>query len=239
VSATVVPEGWPGDDGVFTTANALVFYTDGGHKQPLLQSSQRIDLVQQLVEQGVGLVLIHQAIRFPVELEPVAKSWVGGVYVPGKSARGHWRSHHRAFPDHPVACGVQPWKARDGWHNQIQFAEGMRGVTPLVWSSAKHRGSNAGGAADVVAWTYDRPAGGRSFCFTGADVHSAWALPGLRQLVVNGILWSAGLQIPRSGAPCAVDDSAAASYLTPRESRPWRVRHAIGKLLRRLQRAQV
>jgi hypothetical protein len=233
VTATVVPESWPADERVLTTAQSLVFYTGGGHKQVGLQSPQRIDHIQQLVDRGVGLVLIHQAIRYPLGLENLAKAWVGGAYVPGESAGGHWRSHHRAFPSHPVTNGVTPWRARDGWHNRIRFADEMRGVTPLVWSSAKYRGSNAGGVADVVAWAYDRPAGGRSFCFTGADAHSAWAASGLRQLVVNAILWSAGLPIPHGGASCSADDAVIARYLTPRDSPPRGVGRALRKLLRR------
>lgn len=236
VRATVVGEEWPPDDELFATADALVFYTGGGHKQALLQSPQRIARIQQLIDRGVGLVLIHQAIRYPLGFEHLAQSWVGGVYMTGKSARGHWQSDHREFPRHPVTNGVEPWKARDGWHNKIQFADGMVGVTPLVWSSATYRGSHAGGVADVVAWAYDRPSGGRSFCFTGADAHAAWTAPGLRQLVVNGILWSAGLCLPHGGAPCIVDDSAVASYLTPRDSPPQSAGHALRSLLRRLLR---
>ena len=114
--------------------------------------------------------------------------------------------------------GVEPWEIQDGWHNQIQFIHDMRGVTPLLWSSRRHHGSSEGGTADVVAWTYERPAGGRSFCFTGLDAHSAWSVGGLRQLMLNAILWSAGLTIPANGAPCAVSQTELASYLTPRRS---------------------
>ena len=93
----------------------------------------------------------------------------------------------------------------------------MSGVTPLVWSSRTHRGASQGGVADVVSWTYERPDGGRSFCFTGLDAHSAWSVPAVRQLVINGTLWSAGIPIPAAGAPCAVDDHALRGYLTARE----------------------
>src|SRR4029077_17495659 len=92
-----------------------------------------------------------------------------------------------------------------------------------------YRGSSAGGIADVVGWTYDRPDGGRSFCFTGLDAHSAWAAAGVRQLLVNAALWSAGLTVPETGAPCAVDEAALRGCLTRRGSR----RAWAGKLLRR------
>ncbi len=233
VRAVAVQDGWPEDERVFDAARTLVVYTGGGSKHACLESAQRIERVQELVEQGVGIVMVHQAVRCPTELASQARAWIGGAHVPEKSGRGHWQTHHREFPQHPVTRGVRPWKIKDGWLNQIQFVDGMTGVTPLVWSSKRNRGSSEGGAADVVSWTYERPDGGRSFSFTGLDAHSAWSVPGVRQLMVNGILWSAGLPVPEAGAPCAVDDAALNSYLTPRQFRGKRV---IGTLLRRLRR---
>jgi len=234
VRVTVVRDGWPEDDGVLDAAGALVFYTGGVDKHAFLKSAQRIERIQRLVDRGIGLVMIHQAVRYPREFTRQATTWIGGVHVPGESGRGHWRSHHAEFPAHPVTRGVQPWDITDGWLNEIHFVDGMRGVTPLVWSSRKQGGSSEGGAADVVAWTYDRPGGGRSFCFTGLDAHAAWSVPGVRQLMVNGILWSAGLSVPPEGAPCAADETVLKNCLTPRGSRvTWAFRQ-LGRRLRRL-----
>jgi hypothetical protein len=233
VSVTAVRDGWPEDDGVFDGARSLVFYTGGVDKHAFLDSARRIERLQGLIDQGVGIVMLHQAVRYPPAFAEQATTWIGGVHVPGRSGRGHWQTHHREFPVHPVTRGVQPWKIRDGWLNEIQFVDGMRGITPLLWSSRKHRGSSDGGTPDVVAWTYDRPGGGRSFCFTGLDAHSAWSVPGLRQLVVNGILWSAGLSVPAAGAPCAADEGALQTHLTPRGPK---VSWALRRLVRRLRR---
>jgi hypothetical protein len=233
VDVTTVDDGWPEDDTVFGSARSLVFYTGGLDKHAFLQSAQRIERLQQSIDRGVGIVMIHQAWRYPQALAARATSWIGGVHLPGISHRGHWDTHHAEFPPHPVTRGVQPWRIRDGWLNHIQFVDGMRGVTPLVWSSREHGGSSAGGPTDVVSWTYDRADGGRSFCFTGLDAHSAWSVPGVRQLVVNGILWSAGVSVPSGGAPCAADEATSNGYLTPRSPKRKRI---LGKVWRRLRR---
>ncbi len=233
VRVTTVDDGWPEDEAVFASSRALVFYTGGLDKHAFLQSAQRIERIQRLIDLGVGIVMIHQAVRYRHELAGRAINWIGGVHIPGKSRRGHWPTHHSEFPRHPVTRGVQPWRIRDGWLNHIQFVDGMHGVTPLVWSSRKHGGSNAGGTADVVSWTYDRPDGGRSFCFTGLDAHSAWSVPGVRQLVVNGILWSAGVSVPVHGAPCVADVTTVNRYLTPRTPK---TRRPFDELWRRLRR---
>jgi len=234
VRATVVRDGWPADERVFDGARAFVFYTGGGDKHAFLASPHRIELMQGAIDAGVGLVMLHRAVRFPRTFAARGTAWTGGVHAAGASGRGHWATTHREFPEHPVTRGVSPWTIRDGWFNAIEFVDGMRGVTPLLWAGPDHRGAASGGARDVVAWAYDRPDGGRSFCFTGLDAHSAWSVAGLRQLVVNGILWSAGVPVPVAGTPCAVEDLHLDSYLTARSPKaPGVVRRLWRRLMRR------
>lgn len=215
-----VQDGWPADEQVFAGANSVVFYTDGGGKQAFLSSQQRIDRVQSLVDAKVGIVMIHQAVDFPDEFAQRTKSWLGGIYMTGKSGRGHWDSKHVDFPGHPTTRGVTPWEINDGWLNKIQFVDDMRGVTPLVWSGKEYAGSRAGLNDDIVAWAFERPDGGRSFSFTGLDAHAAWSLSGLRQFIVNGVLWSAGIDVPEQGASCKVNEAELTAMLTPREPKP-------------------
>lgn len=220
VRTEFVRDGWPADEKVFDGAAAVVFYTDGGGKQAFLQTPERVARMQRLADAGVGLVFIHQAVDFPAKSADQAKSWLGGIYLTGKSGRGHWPSSHVEFPEHPITRGVTPWKINDGWLNELQFVDGQSGIAPLVWSGKTYQGSRSGRDADIVGWAYQRPAGGRSFSFTGLDAHAAWSLPGMRQLVVNGILWSANVDIPTTGAPCAIEEKLLAEYLTPREPKP-------------------
>ncbi len=217
VRTEFVSDGWPAEERAFEGCAAVVFYTDGGGKQAFLSSPQRIARIQALADAGVGLVFIHQAVDFPAEHAAKAKSWLGGIYLNGKSGRGHWPSSHSEFPEHPITRGVTPWKINDGWLNELRFVEGMSGIAPLVWSGKTYQGGPSGREADIVGWAYERPAGGRSFSFTGLDAHSAWSLPGMRQLVVNGVLWAANVEIPAAGAPAAIDEARLTDLLTPRE----------------------
>ncbi len=232
VRGIVVRDGWPEDESLFDTVQCIVCYCGGGTKHELFASPERVERIHALIERGVGLVLLHQAVRVPAERASSLAVWAGGVHVPGTSARGHWRTHHREIPVHPVTRGVAPWSIRDGWLRELRFVDGMDGVTPLVWSSRSHGGSSRGGPADVVSWAYERPGGGRSFCFTGLDAHSAWSVAPMRQLVVNGVLWSAGVAIPDAGAPCAAGAAELRHHLTPRQPKG-----LFGMLLHRLRGA--
>ncbi len=216
VEIVQMKNGWPDDEAVFSNAKAVVFYTDGGGKQAFLDSPARTAKLQTMVDSSVGIVMIHQAVDFPDSVADQAKSWLGGIYVNSASGRGHWDSNHVDFPKHPIARGVTPWKINDGWLNGIQFVDGMKGITPLVWSGKEYAGSRAGLDKDIVAWSYERPNGGRSFSFTGLDAHSAWSLPGMRQLVVNGVLWAAGVEIPETGAANEINEKQLKAMQTPR-----------------------
>jgi Trehalose utilisation len=220
VECTLVENGWPSDENLFRDANSVVFYTDGGGKQAFFATPERVAQMQRLVDSKVGLVMIHQAVDVPDEFGSKGMAWLGGAYFTGVSARGHWDSSHVDFPSHPITKGVEPWKINDGWLNAIRFVDGMKGVTPLVWSGKEYAGSRAGLDRDIVSWSYDRPDGGRSFSFTGLDAHAAWKLAGMRKLVINGILWTAGVEIGANGAACDITDEQIDAMLTPREPKP-------------------
>ena len=55
------------------------------------------------------------------------------------------------------------------------------------------------GRDEVIAWAQQRAGGWRGFGFTGADLHKSWGYENQRKFVVNGILWSAGLEVPADG----------------------------------------
>lgn len=219
VEAVLVEKEWPADESVFDGAAAVVFYTDGGGKQAYLATPEHVALAQKMADGKTGLVNIHQAVEFTPEFAKQSADWTGGVYN-ALSSRGHWDSVHDKFPEHPITRGVTPWKINDGWLNHFKFPTGMKGITPLVWSGKEALGSPDGGDKDIVAWTFDRASGGRSFNFSGLDAHYAWELDGMRKLVINGILWSAGIEIPAGGAKCDADKALVDSFLTPRTAPP-------------------
>ncbi len=218
IEAVLVKEDWPADEAVFDGAKSIVFYTDGGGKQAYLSTAKRIATIQKLADDGVGIVSIHQAVEFPLRFVKQSMAWMGAVYLKPRAGRGHWDSKHEQFPEHPVSQGVTAWEINDGWLNGFTFAKKTKGITPLVWSGKEHVGSQKGGVKDVVAWTFDRPDGGRSFNFSGLDAHSAFENAGMTQLMVNGILWTAGQPVPKDGFKFEADKALINSFLTPRTS---------------------
>jgi len=240
IEPIVIEHGWPQDEKILSGCAGLVFFAGGGGKQGFLRTPGRTHWFAKAVDAGIGLTVIHKAVAFPVEAAAQSLAWLGGSYVPGVSHRGHWSSSHVDQGDHPISSALEPWDASDGWLNNIQFDKASRqNISPLLWSGKRHKGSPRGGDEDIVSWAFERPGGGRTFCFTGLDAHSAWQVAQLRRFLLNGILWSVHQELPTSGVWCEMDSATINSYLSPRQpvkgilKKFWKV---AGKALRLRQR---
>jgi len=51
--------------------------------------------------------------------------------------------------------------------------------------------------------------------FTGAHLHESLKEPGYRRLLTNGVLWSAGVDVPPGGAKVDLDAADLPKYLRP------------------------
>jgi trehalose utilization protein len=207
---------WPKKPETFAQAKAVVFFCDGGDKHALLKDD-RLTQVQKLVDQGVGLVQLHQVVDYPKDLGDRARIWAGAAWEKGFSQRAHWVAEFSTFPSHPICRGVKPFKIDDGWLTKLRFVADLQGVTPLLrTAAAKGAAPAALGDEAIVAWAFERAKGGRSFTFTGCHLHSSFAEEGYRRFLVNGILWTASVEIPASGAPVALTANDMQKYLDQR-----------------------
>jgi hypothetical protein len=201
-------DGWPKDERIFEGARAVVVYADGGAKLPFLEPA-RWERMKTLMAKGTGLVMLHQAVDVPEERAGEIKAWLGGVFQKDIGCRGHWDMDFSEFAKHPATRGVTPFAAPlDGWLYNLHFADGavplLSGQVPDKARSTADAKSHAG-RPEVVGWAFERTGGGRSFAFTGCDLHRNWQVESQRRLVVNGILWAAKIEVPEGGAPVSFE----------------------------------
>jgi len=209
----VMARGWPKNERVLEGARCIVYFGDGGGKQPFAEPGRWATLAR-LMAGGTGLVLLHQAMDLPLGADGAAvKGWLGAVFHSDIGSRGHWDMEFNDIAAHEVTRGVKPFAApADGWLYNLHFAPA--GVTPLLRGAVPDKSRSTAdsrkhvGRAEVIAWAYQRPEGGRGFGFTGADIHKSWSYPSQRTLVLNGILWSAGLPVPAGGVQVDLDPAA-------------------------------
>ncbi len=213
VHAVVYRNGWPKDPTALDNADAVVIFSDGGGGMPAIAHLEELD---KLMKRGVGLALLHYAVEVP-KGKPghCLLDWIGGYFETDWSVNPFWKAEFKTFPDHPISRGVKPFAIQDEWYYHMRFPEKMEGVTPILSAvppdSTRERpdGPHSNnptvrarkGMAEHVAWACQRPDGGHGFGFTGGHDHWNWANDGFRTVVLNGIVWVAGLDVPAGGVP--------------------------------------
>jgi len=214
VAPVMVADGWPKNEAVLDGARCVVIYMDGGDKLSFL-TPDRWAPMKALEAAGTGLIILHQAIDCPPDRAADFKSWFGAVFQGDIGCRGHWDVEFEAVPQHAINQGLSRFELlKDGWLYNLHFAD--QGVThllasPMPDSSRKNDDAKANaGRAETVAWAYERPNGGRSFGFTGCDLHSNWAESNQRKLLLNGILWTSKLEVPTKGVASETTPEALA-----------------------------
>ncbi len=220
--------GWPTDPTAFDNADAIFFFADGGAGHPVLQSS-RLAQIDALAKRGVGVACLHYAVEVPKEKGgPEFLTWMGGYFEPHWSVNPHWTlAKTELAQGHPITRGVKPFETNDEWYYHMRFREPMNGVTAILSAvppdntrerpdgpHSNNPAVRAGkGSREVLAWAYERPDGGRGFGCTGAHFHRNWSNDDFRRLMLNALVWTAGLDVPAEGVVSAVTTEDLAANL--------------------------
>jgi type 1 glutamine amidotransferase len=234
--------GWVRDEATLADADAVVIFSDGGGGHPAIQG-ERLGLLQELVDRGVGFGCIHYAVEVPKEHGATQlRDWIGGCYEHAWSCNPMWTASYETFPDHPVCRGVQPFAIHDEWYFNMRFRSGFGAegpstedgirFTPLlvarpsdatrdgpyVWPSGPYPHIQAAkGRREALMWAVDRPDGGRGFGFTGGHFHKNWQDDQFRKVVLNAICWVTQVEVPREGiVSAAVSDAELQLNLDPK-----------------------
>jgi type 1 glutamine amidotransferase len=231
VEPVVVKGGWPNDESILEGAATVVLFMDGGGGHPIIREDHWTT-ARQLIDAGTGFVCLHYAVEVPSgEFGNGFLEWLGGYYESGFSTNPHWVADFKVIPTHEITKGVKPFAIKDEWYYNIRFRPDMKGVTPILTASPDDEarsGKTASpnkplehilrqkGRDEVVAWSVERPDGGRSFGFTGAHTHKNWGDANFRKLVLNAILWTAKVPVPEGGAGCEISEQDLKANLDPK-----------------------
>lgn len=66
---------------------------------------------------------------------------------------------------------------------------------------------NTKGKEEIVAWTLEREGDmkGRSFGITLGHFQQNYGIESFRKAIINGILWTANIEVPKNGANVTID----------------------------------
>jgi len=205
---TVVSKGWPEDKTKLEGVKSIVVYTSPA-AEFLLDSPHREAFDKQM-KSGTGLVTIHWAssiMQANVErLGPAWTSYLGGTWVSNVGLSFGKSPLVQLAPDHPICRGWKEYEIDDEYYLNPTIEK----ATPLLRVKEPKEGKEV-----IVGWAYERPGGGRSFATTLGHPYANFQREPFRRMVVNAILWSAKVEVPKEGAN--VELSEEALKLPPKE----------------------
>ncbi|MEO6148688.1 MAG: PQQ-dependent sugar dehydrogenase, partial [Mucilaginibacter sp.] len=201
----VTSYGWPKDPAVLKNVKGLVFYSKSAFDLMMADSVTKGQAME-LLNNKVGFSCIHMSTLATDDkmIGLLGARWYF-KWLPGERLNLDVRPTGiiQADPKHPISRGWKDFEMRDEIYLSTIFHPKAK---PLVKAKAF-------AGEEVVAWTFERENGGRSFGTTLGHFHQTFRTEAFRKLLVNAILWTAGVKVPKDGAP--VNITPAEDILPP------------------------
>lgn len=204
-----ISEGWPRDDALLDNADSFVFIGDIFPPQKLPDPPKILARLDGLMKRGKGIACVHYATGLGKDDVPPdgghpLLGWMGGYFA---TRCAHHQSVARVFKEarispaakHPICRGWSEFTIHDEPYINNYFGpDGNRpakNVTILATSPLPPENPRV----EPVAWCVDRADGGRGFAVVMPHFYRNWKDENLRRLILNGIVWTAGAELPEEG----------------------------------------
>src|SRR6184192_4096119 len=198
--------GWPKDPATLEDADTIFMTSDGTDREEKnhpLYVGDHLQVIERQMKRGCGVVLFHWSTFNPARFHDRITDWAGGYFDYETGATpNHWYSAIQtwgaesklAAPRHPIARGVKPFTTQEEYYYRIRFRENDPRLRPIVVTRPPRETNDF-----AVGWAVERADGGRGFGFTGGHFFANWWNADFRKLILNAIVWTARLDVPKNG----------------------------------------
>ena len=212
IEAKVHYYGWPEDESIFDDVDACVIYADAGGR-----FGDKYEFLNKKVKKdGMGIMFMHYGVHPSKEVgEKYFTNWIGAYMANSQSVNPHWIADVKPVTAEDISRGVTPFTAYDEfyfnmvWPTKDDCCRPVAVATPTpdkivryinMWSQ---HGEKCFGKEQALMWCRDPKAeeGGRGIGFVGGHYHRNWAVDDFRKLVLNAIVWTARMEVPKDGVP--------------------------------------
>lgn len=213
-------EGWPRDQSLRGAAATVVFLGDTFPLERLPDSRRSLAELEAMMKRGCGIVCLHYATG--LRADDVAADgdhpllrWMGGYFATGCK---HHQSIARVYPSatisfatplHPVSRGWREYALPDEPYINNYFGPHANQPAAKVVVLATSMLPPESPKRETVAWGVERADGGRGFGLVMLHFFKNWAHDDLRRLVLNGIVWTARLEVPAEGVKSSLPKLAS------------------------------
>lgn len=209
---------WPRDAAVRAAASTVVFIGDTFPPNRLPNAAQNLAELGVMMARGCGIVCVHYATGLLGEdVKPDGDHpllhWMGG-YFAHKTCQHHV-SIAKIFPaatitpaaaQHPIWRGCREFTLHDEpYINNYLGPSGQRLATPTTVLATSMLPPQAP-KSEAVSWCIERPDTGRGFAVVMPHFYRNWKLDDLRRYILNGIVWTAKLEVPAGGVQTTLPD---------------------------------
>lgn len=170
----------------------VLFLTEGARW--MNHDAKRREALAKLAARGGGISVLHWGMG-----TKDAKNIDGCLQLLGGCHGGPDRKYKVvetkaviADRKHPIMAGIKDFRVRDEFYYRLKFVKAKKGIHPLIRVTID-------GQPETVAWSWQRPDGGRSFGFSGLHFHRNWRLQAYRRLAAQGVLWTLKKPVPKEG----------------------------------------
>lgn len=212
VETEVYFNGWPDDPKTLNSADTIVVVSDGqdhddSPRVPIF-TPERMAIVDKQMRRGCGFVTFHFSTFISYEYADQVLEWNGGFYEwddaegPVSAIKTLETDVKLGSPGHAVLRGVSPLHLRDEFYYRIRFRKNDDRLRPILQVPALSTVPEE----QTVAWAVQRGNDGRGFGTTTGHYYENWKNDDYRKLILNAIVWTAGIDVPEGGVQSVYAD---------------------------------
>jgi type 1 glutamine amidotransferase len=210
---------WP-VQAVRDAASSVVFIGDTFPPNRFPNPQQNLADLAAMMRRGCGIVCVHYATG--LRGEHVARDgdhpllrWLGGYFA--NRTCPHHESIARIYPAagispaaprHPISRGWEAFTLHDEPYINNYFGKDENRLAPNVTALATSMLPPEDPQREIVAWCVERPDDGRGFGIVMPHFYRNWDNEDLRRFILNGIVWTAKLQVPAGGVTTTLPNLA-------------------------------
>ena len=191
--------------------DAVVLFVAEGAKW-ISADTKRLTAFRDLAKRGGGLVALHWATgtKGAEPIEPFVQLFGACHGGPDRRFKVLDVTPELANETHPILRGVQPVAVHEEFYFALKLASKTSGVTRTEAEAAiaPLLRIPVDGEHPLVAWSWERPDGGRSAGFTGLHFHDNWKHESYRRLIAQATLWTLKREIPDAGLSVEINAEA-------------------------------
>lgn len=220
ISAEVVQR-WPADEAALENVGSVVFIGDTFPPQRMPDTQKILQQLERMMARGCGIACVHYATGLLGEDvnedgDHPLLHWLGGYFA--NRSCPHHQSIAKIFPAatisptskaHPIHRGWQEFTVHDEPYINNYFGKQKNQPAANVTILATSLLPPDNPQPESVAWCVERADGGRGFGIVMPHFYKNWSDDDLRCFILNGIAWTAKVEIPDSGVRSSLPDLQA------------------------------